>query len=159
MPAPFKIYLAAPLFSLNERTANRRLIKAVEELLPQVSFILPQDIKVHSRFNDKRFFKLTYDACVKGIDVAQAVVAICDGCDSDPGTAWEMGYARAKGKPVIGVRTDFRANQELGMNLMLSRGCDRVIFRPSFDENFSALAKDVARALRFTLKLDKTSAK
>ena len=55
MPKQKLIYLAAPLFSLNERTDNRRIIKAVETLMPSVKFLLPQDIQVHSRFNDKLF--------------------------------------------------------------------------------------------------------
>ena len=56
--------------------------------------------------------------------------------------------ARAKGKIVIGIRTDYRANQEMGCNLMLSRGCSAVVHRPSFDEDLTALAKDVARRIK-----------
>ena len=36
------------------------------------------------------------------------VVALLDGAQVDDGTAWEIGYAYAKGIPVIGLRTDFR---------------------------------------------------
>ena len=35
-------------------------------------------------------------------------MALLDGVQVDDGTAWEIGYAYAKGKPVVGVRTDFR---------------------------------------------------
>ena len=31
-----------------------------------------------------------------------------DGSDPDSGTAWEIGYAYAKGTPIILLRTDFR---------------------------------------------------
>ena len=34
--------------------------------------------------------------------------AMLDGAQVDDGTAWEIGYAYAKGIPVIGLRTDFR---------------------------------------------------
>ena len=44
---------------------------------------------------------------VRGIDWAEALVAIMDGPDPDSGTAWECGYAYGK-KPVILVRTDIR---------------------------------------------------
>ena len=33
------------------------------------------------------------------------------------------------------------------MNLMLSRGCAAIVFRPAFDENVEALCRDIARAL------------
>ena len=36
------------------------------------------------------------------------MVAFFDGSKVDDGTAREIGYAFAKGKPVIGIRTDFR---------------------------------------------------
>ncbi|MBR6299553.1 MAG: nucleoside 2-deoxyribosyltransferase, partial [Clostridia bacterium] len=35
-------------------------------------------------------------------------VALLDGAQVDDGTAWEIGYANARGIPVIGLRTDFR---------------------------------------------------
>ena len=44
--------------------------------------------------------------CVEGVDASDLVVAVLDGVDVDSGTAWEIGYAYAKGKPVIGLRTD-----------------------------------------------------
>jgi nucleoside 2-deoxyribosyltransferase len=45
---------------------------------------------------------------VRGIDWADALVAIMDGPDPDAGTAWECGYAYGK-KPILQVRTDVRA--------------------------------------------------
>ena len=46
-----------------------------------------------------------------------------DGPDPDSGTAWECGYAFAKGKPVVCYRTDFRISGDTKgapYNLMLS---------------------------------------
>src|SRR5579884_3294495 len=40
------------------------------------------------------------------------VVAVLDGVDVDSGTASEMGFAYGLGKPVWGLRTDFRATGE-----------------------------------------------
>jgi len=39
---------------------------------------------------------------------ATAVLAVLDGPDVDSGTAAEIGWAAARGTPVIGLRTDFR---------------------------------------------------
>ena len=45
---------------------------------------------------------------VAAIDWADMVVACMDGPDPDSGTAWECGYAFAKGKPIVCDPTDFR---------------------------------------------------
>ena len=46
------------------------------------------------------------------IDRCDAVLAVLDGPDVDSGTAAEIGYATALGKPVVGLRTDFRLSGE-----------------------------------------------
>jgi len=46
------------------------------------------------------------------IDRAQGVVAILDGSDVDSGTAAEIGYAFARGKPIVGYRGDFRLSAD-----------------------------------------------
>jgi nucleoside 2-deoxyribosyltransferase len=43
---------------------------------------------------------------------ADAVLAILDGSDVDSGTAAEVGYACALGKPIVGLRTDLRRSGE-----------------------------------------------
>jgi len=119
-----------------------------------VRIVLPQDFKYHGKFNDKRFFGEVYKSCIRDIERSHACIAILDGPSSDDGTCFEVGYAVAKRIPVIGIRTDYRASQEMGCNLMLSRGCTTFVFRPAFDENFDALARDVAKRLRRILKLE-----
>jgi len=146
-----KVYLAAPLFGLTERRTNRAVADALKRQLPEIEVLLPQDFKNHERFNDSRTFGVIYKACVDAISASDVLIAWLDGCDSDSGTCFEIGYACAKGIPVVGVRTDYRANQEKGLNLMLSRGCAALVFRPAFDENLEALCKDIAKSLKRVL--------
>lgn len=50
------------------------------------------------------------------------LVGVLDGVDVDSGTAAEMGFAYGLGKPVFGLRTDFRVtgdNEAAGVNLQL----------------------------------------
>jgi nucleoside 2-deoxyribosyltransferase len=42
------------------------------------------------------------------IDRSRGVLAVLDGVDVDSGTAAEIGYAMARGRPVVGLRTDLR---------------------------------------------------
>jgi nucleoside 2-deoxyribosyltransferase len=46
------------------------------------------------------------------IDAADMVLAVLDGTDVDSGTAAEIGYAFAKGKPIHGYRGDFRLSAD-----------------------------------------------
>ena len=46
------------------------------------------------------------------IDRCDAVFAVLDGTDVDSGTASEIGYAFAKGKPILGYRGDFRLSSD-----------------------------------------------
>ena len=46
------------------------------------------------------------------IDRSDVVFAILDGVDVDSGTASEIGYAFAKGKPILGYRGDFRLSAD-----------------------------------------------
>jgi nucleoside 2-deoxyribosyltransferase len=46
------------------------------------------------------------------LDNCDGVVAILDGTDVDSGTAAEIGYAFARGKPILGYRGDFRLSSD-----------------------------------------------
>ncbi len=69
-----------------------------------------------------------FRCCLSGIDEAELVVAVLDGAACDDGTAFEVGYAYAKGKRILGLRTDFRNVGEHGgaVNLMLSEACEGI---------------------------------
>jgi nucleoside 2-deoxyribosyltransferase len=56
------------------------------------------------------------------IDDCHMVFAVLDGVDVDSGTAAEIGYAFAKGKPILGYRGDFRLsadNEGAAVNLQV----------------------------------------
>jgi nucleoside 2-deoxyribosyltransferase len=46
------------------------------------------------------------------LERAHGVLAILDGTDVDSGTASEIGFAAARGIPIVGVRTDLRRSGE-----------------------------------------------
>jgi nucleoside 2-deoxyribosyltransferase len=113
------IYLAAPLFSEAECNFNRKL--KVELCSIGFNVFLPQEDSnnVHDKTNRQ---KIIFDKNLKGIERSDILVAVIDGADVDSGTAWEIGYAFAKGKPIFGLRTDFRSlGIEGTVNLMIER--------------------------------------
>ena len=70
---------------------------------------------------------------MEGLDWSEAVVAVMDGSDPDSGTAWECGYAYARGKPIVTFRSDFRKPGEMrriSFNVMLWVSADAHVELP-----------------------------
>jgi len=147
-----KVYLAAPLFTQTERMANRSLAAGIERELPGATVVLPQDFKVSGKYNDRKNYRVLFAKCLEAIDTADALVAVLDGADADSGVGFEVGYAYARRVPVVGIRTDYRAGQDRGVNVMLSQAAGRFVFDMAFRENPETLARDVANKLRQLLK-------
>ena len=136
-----KVFIAGPLFSQAEREFNLK----VDTFLRKHGFetFLPQREvgELRKRVRREKREATIYEVDLKGIEKADVVVAILDGPDVDSGTAFEIGYACARGKPVIGIKTDTRvfAHKE-EVNLMLA-------------QSLRALVKDQAGLLRELKKL------
>mgnify|MGYP000935036383 CR=1 FL=1 len=142
------LYLAAPLFSVADRRFNRDLAAALRVRINGLQIILPQDIKPGESLKDSELMQWLFDQCIDGLTRADIVLAVFDGADADSGVCFETGWAKARGKPVIGIRTDFRDQQEFGVNLMLSRGVDSFIHRTEQDESIDALADRIANCIK-----------
>jgi nucleoside 2-deoxyribosyltransferase len=140
-----RIYLAAPLFTQAERRWLRELAAGLREHGHQV--FLPQDDGGLPLLRDPPDFHGAFETCREGIERADAVLAVLDGADADSGTAWECGYAFARGKPILALRTDFRGGEDSGLNLMLRRSAARVIDHSATDEALEPLVAELALAL------------
>ena len=118
--ARYRVYLAAPLFSEAERNFNASVARLLEANLFDV--YLPQASGDDSLVRDARKQERLFVSNKTALDQSDIIVAIIDGADADSGTAWEMGYAFAMGKPVIALRTDFRrVGDHEQVNLMLEQ--------------------------------------
>jgi nucleoside 2-deoxyribosyltransferase/predicted secreted protein len=118
--ARYRVYLAAPLFSDAERSYNA----ALADLLRQHAFdvYVPQDAGDDTPTRGLPEHARIYERNRQVLCGADMVVAVIDGADADSGTAWEMGYAAAKAKPVFALRTDFRrVGTNEHVNLMLEQ--------------------------------------
>jgi len=126
--ARYKVYLAAPLFSEAERSYNAALAGLLHDHFFEV--YVPQDAGDDSHSRDVAEHRRMFAAHKEALDAADAVVAVIDGADADSGTAWEMGYAVAQGKPVFALRTDFRrVGTHEHVNLMLEQSATLVTSR------------------------------
>lgn len=116
--ARYRVYLAAPLFSAAEREFNARLAGFLLDRHYRV--ILPQELGDDEAARGDGVLRRLYEQLLSELEEADVVVAVIDGADADSGTAWEMGYATARGVPVVALRTDFRRiGDHERVNLML----------------------------------------
>jgi len=140
------IYLAGPVFTLAERRFNEELASELERLCPTLQIFLPQ--RYDKEFQGlPDFSRRMFDCLMKALEQCTAVVAVLDGPDADSGTCFEVGYARGQHKPVVGIRTDFRASEDGGVNLMLSNACCTLVTQPSTTTSLPRLAAEIAKAL------------
>jgi nucleoside 2-deoxyribosyltransferase len=135
------IYLAGPLFTAAEQAFNADLAARLRAAGREVA--VPQDFcAVHA--GPPPDFAGIYRACLDHLARANAVLAVLDGADPDSGTCFEVGWASARGLPVVGLRTDIRPGEDGGLpNCMLTRACVAVARSAE-----AAVAEIVARGLR-----------
>ena len=117
-------YVAGPLFNAAERAAA----DGVEAICRRAGFrtFLPHRDAGLLGQRGKTAAGI-FRADLAGLARADLVVAILNGPTVDTGTAWEIGYAFAKGKTVIGYLDDLRARRGRDpVELMISRSCSIV---------------------------------
>lgn len=131
------VYLAAPLFSQAELDFNRRLRDEIKSA--GFSVFLPQEDSNNIK-DGKNRQAIIFNKNVGAIENSDIIVAVIDGTDVDSGTAWEIGYAWALGKPVLGLRTDFRTMGIEGtVNLMIERSVELCAGVPELLNRLKAL--------------------
>jgi nucleoside 2-deoxyribosyltransferase len=139
MMTVLRAYVAGPLFDDGERW----WIETVERVVAEegfVTFLPHRDNPPKDRFNVRQIF----DNDRRGVDECDVVVASLNGIITDDGTAWELGYAFAKGKFLIGLHTDWRRRFEHEVvNLMLECSLDRLVH--NLDDLRAALREFAAR--------------
>jgi nucleoside 2-deoxyribosyltransferase/predicted secreted protein len=128
--ARYRVYLAAPLFSAAERSFNETLAAFLRTRHFRV--FVPQAEGDDCAARGDASIRALFGRLVGALVASDSVVAVIDGADADSGVAWEMGYAHARGIPVVALRTDFRRVGECEcVNLMLE--CSSAV-AGSFDE-------------------------
>lgn len=116
-------YLAGPLFDEGERW----WIEQLEALVVDCGFetFLPhRDNPDKTAENTAVIFENDRDA----IDRCDVVVTNLNGVITDDGTAWEIGYAYARGTPIIGIHTDWRQRfPDEVVNLMIEQSLHTLV--------------------------------
>ena len=110
-----RIYIASPLHTLE---CKGEIISVVEQLRSLGHEVYsPMELKIPNAWDisNREWAKKVYDNDINELNKADVIVCIYRGFKfaGGTGTAWELGYARAKNKDVIVLCTDITSKQSL----------------------------------------------
>jgi len=130
-----KIYVAGPLCEEPGRAFLEKIDKMCKELgfdtfLPHRDCGLFKDLKDVDKIAKKD---------VEELDKCDILIGVLDGIYVGAGTAWEMGYFAAKGKPVIGVKTDRSVKKSISEISVIIAGSVKIV------ESLEELEKELGK--------------
>ena len=96
------IYIAGPFFTDKERAFLKVVIESVKKFFPNEELFIPMEhfIPNGENLSNNEWAEAVFKMDVEALNKCNRVVAAYLGLRSDTGTAWEIGYAYAKGIPV-----------------------------------------------------------
>ena len=137
---PVKVYLASYGLSPAVRWWNHDLRQALTDDNPYIEMLIPQeDLDVDPAELTPRELQAAYE---KVVDDADAVVVVLDGIEYEAWTGFECGYARARGKYLIGIATSVPNEARTPFEAMCD---DLIVINPHEDRHviFASIAKEV----------------
>jgi nucleoside 2-deoxyribosyltransferase len=110
-----KIYISGPFFNDIERIRMANLKNYIKRNFQEDFCYFPIDLSIPNAefLSNKIWSKMIFDEDVKQLDDADLMIVIYDGHYSDSGTAFEIGYALAKGIPIWILVADKTRDQSL----------------------------------------------
>jgi nucleoside 2-deoxyribosyltransferase len=123
-----RVYLAAPLFTPTEREFIERIADGIENFweiyVPhRDGHLVESDIALGVA--REKVYRAVYQRDIDEIRRCDVLLAVLDGRTPDEGVCIEMGFAKALGKYIIGLKTDVRVALPWGNNPMVDGCVDR----------------------------------
>lgn len=119
------IYIAGPFFTDEERAFLKIVIESVKETFPNEKLFIPMEhfIPNGENLSNNEWAEAVFKMDVEALNKCNRVVAAYLGLRSDTGTAWEIGYAYAKGIPVNLILSPKALNGEVSIMPIQSSNC------------------------------------
>lgn len=127
-----KIYLASPLFTEYEKDQVREVAAILRRWGHDVYVPMEHQIPDAWHLPNAEWGKRVFEEDVKAIDECDCMYVLYYGLYSDSGTAWEQGYAYAKGKKV----TVLNKGNAAEVSLMIVNGQTRPASIPQFENSY-----------------------
>lgn len=97
-----KAYIAGPLLTKE----NQKKLEKIDSICKEFNlktFLPHRDVGIYQTGKDSKHF---FEGDKKPLDKCGLIIAVLDWKNIGSGTAWEIGYAYAKGIPIIGLVED-----------------------------------------------------
>lgn len=117
------IYLAAPWFNHRELDIYNKILNKMRSIGLEVYAPMEHIIANADNLSNEDWAKSVFKEDLDAIDQCNEVWVINFGMYSDTGTAWETGYAYAKGLPITMLVDD---EYESIYSLMMCNGCTKL---------------------------------
>jgi nucleoside 2-deoxyribosyltransferase len=139
-----KIYLASPFFNEAEIEVYRRAITLLRAEGYQV--YVPQEHTIENAWSlsNEDWAQQVFIEDLYALDGCDVVMVLNFGMYSDSGTAWEAGYAFAKGKTVVQVLC---GGENATYSLMMINGCHNVVELPQI-AHFHKVSANTAKVIQ-----------
>lgn len=115
-----KIYVAGPFFNEKERISLSYMISRIKSIYPKANLFIPMEHEIPGgvEMPNSVWAKKVFDMDVRAIEESDMVIAMYTGHYSDTGTVWEMGFAHALGKPVVGFIPSWAQTEDVSLMVM-----------------------------------------
>ena len=148
-----RIYFAAPLFSEAERDFNARVTNELKK--EGFDVFLPQENSEITEIPDtdeKRRKLLTgfFTKDIEAIDGSDVLLIVLDGRVPDEGACFELGYAYARGKICVGLKTDSRVSEMGTDNAMIVGSLGDNIAKDS--DSLATMLKSISAILELQIR-------
>jgi nucleoside 2-deoxyribosyltransferase len=147
-----KAYIANPLiFHPGQLEWYKNvMLPVVEKYVDVINSPKVAGFKLTDDMSNEQKSKTIFDDNVARLQKCDFVIVVIDGVQTDDGTAWEVGYAWAQGKPSIAVRFDARSgcHEQFSRytNLMIENSCvDMVLGLDELDKALERYAASVQK--------------
>lgn len=139
-----KLYLASPFFNEEELEVYRRAIRLLRD--EGYDVYVPQEHTVENAWSlsNEEWARQVFIEDVAAIDEVEVVMVLNFGMYSDSGTAWEAGYAFAKGKKVVQVLC---GGENATYSLMMMNGCCNIVELPQI-AHFDKVTANTAKVIQ-----------
>lgn len=108
------VYIAGPLFTPAERAYLEQIDKLCNDL--GLTTYLPHRDGGFPTLEANNA-QMVFNRDIEMLEHSKHVIAVLNGPDIDAGTSWELGFAYARKKELLGIREDRRGKM---VNLMIS---------------------------------------
>ncbi|MFH1365427.1 MAG: nucleoside 2-deoxyribosyltransferase [archaeon] len=104
-----KIYIAGPLCT----EENRAFLEELDKICKEMGFETFLPHRDAGLFKDLRDIPKISKKDLEELHKCDILIGVLDGIYVGAGTAWEMGYFKASGKKVIGLKTDRKVSESV----------------------------------------------